>query len=544
MKTFYIFVILTGFVQATSGILFESGGKACLLEPDLCTCGRLSVTCDCNNGNMTTGNIFHNRREITIKNCQHLTVNQGSFKSGPLTVIFQDIQNLSLAAGSFEVGSNGRISITISNSKLSEVPTDMFNVSRARMQEPSQPSGIALVTHNLVFRVTSSEIGRIAPGAFARCTLRRLTITNTTLGHIDTGAIDNQVQDAISFINNTFVSLGIRAVAFLSSHTDTQLRLNGNRFQGNVPLFLEGNITGDVDINNNSFPRLETSPWRLRVEGDVLLQGNTFASLPRHGLDFTVHHRISLVENNIQRLGPEAFLLIVPQGKKTILFMDGNLIHQLEPMSLCLNAAFSPNSVVIKHVRFQQKCECNINATLSQALNIKNFTIQAINKNGVHEQWFKNGECILKSQDISHISIDQFLIHSCLPHKNAAKDSARVILIVTASILVTITLCVILAWRRMRSTASTISSSAAGYQSYTEPCPPTTAPSPWLAVQPENRTYQEVEIHVVFDKAQEISELDDAEINKEKDSDKTKDIKRTPSPLTRQSCPIMPMSKS
>ncbi|MPC48918.1 hypothetical protein E2C01_042704 [Portunus trituberculatus] len=82
----------------------------------------------------------------------------------------------------------------------------------------------------------------------------------------------------------------------------------------NVPLFLEGNITGDVDINNNSFPRLESSPWKLRVQGDVLLKGNTFASLPRHGLDFTVHHRISLVENNIQHLGPEAFLLIIPQG--------------------------------------------------------------------------------------------------------------------------------------------------------------------------------------------------------------------------------------
>ncbi|MPC48919.1 hypothetical protein E2C01_042705 [Portunus trituberculatus] len=58
--------------------------------------------------------------------------------------------------------------------------------------------------------------------------------------------------------------------------------------------------------------------------------------------------------------------------------MDGNLIHQLEPMSLCLNEAFSPNSIFIKHARFQQKCECNITATLSQALDIKDLTIQLI----------------------------------------------------------------------------------------------------------------------------------------------------------------------
>ncbi|XP_045128035.1 uncharacterized protein LOC123514290 isoform X2 [Portunus trituberculatus] len=380
-----------------------------------------------NTQSMTTSKLFHSTREITIKNCNHLAVTHGSFKSGPLTVIFQNIQKLSLAAGSFEVGNNGRINITISNSTLSEIPSDMFNTTHPIVREPSRPSGVASATHELVFHVAGSEIGRIAPRAFARCTLHRLTITNTTLSHVDTGAIHNQVQDAISFINNTFVSLGKQAVAFFSSHTNTKLRLDGNIFQGNVPLFLEGNITGDVDINNNSFPRLESSPWKLRVQGDVLLKGNTFASLPRHGLDFTVHHRISLVENNIQHLGPEAFLLIIPQGKKTILFMDGNLIHQLEPMSLCLNEAFSPNSIFIKHARFQQKCECNITATLSQALDIKDLTIQAIYENGVQEQWFKNGECVLKSQGISHIFIDQFLIHSCLPHNDTTKDSARLL---------------------------------------------------------------------------------------------------------------------
>lgn len=63
-------------------------------------------------------------------------------------------------------------------------------------------------------------------------------------------------------------------------------------------------------------------------------------------------------------------------GKRTIFFMDGNLIHRQEPMSLCLNEDFKPNSVVIKHVRFQQKCGCNITNLLAQALDIDKPTLE------------------------------------------------------------------------------------------------------------------------------------------------------------------------
>lgn len=89
---------------------------------------------------------------------------------------------------------------------------------------------------------------------------------------------------------------------------------------GNVSQFLDGTIKGDVYICNNSFPKLQTSPWRLRVKGDITILGNIFPYLPRHGMDLTVQQRISLVENDIQQLGPEAFTLIVPEGDITYAF--------------------------------------------------------------------------------------------------------------------------------------------------------------------------------------------------------------------------------
>lgn len=58
--------------------------------------------------------------------------------------------------------------------------------------------------------------------------------------------------------------------------------------------------------------------------------------------------------------------------------MDHNLIYNKAPKSLCLNEKFEPNSVVIKHVRFQQKCSCNITSLLAQALDIDKPTLQVI----------------------------------------------------------------------------------------------------------------------------------------------------------------------
>ncbi|XP_050734095.1 uncharacterized protein LOC127007327 isoform X2 [Eriocheir sinensis] len=302
-----------------------------------------------------------------------------------------------------------------------------------------------------------------------------------------------------------------------------------------VPQFLVGTIKGDVYMLNNTFPKLEVSPWQLRVEGDVFLKGNNFSFLPRHGLDITVQHRINLVENEFHHLGPEALLYIKPEGKKSIFFMERNLIYNQAPKSLCLNEEFEPNSVVIKQVRFQQKCTCNITNLLAQALDIDKPTLQDIYNNEVHEQWFKNGECMLEPQGgISHISIDQFLIHSCLIHNQYTLE----ILLSIALIMAVIAILVILGWRRMKNTEPT--SSTAEYQSYTEPLPPTTVPGSLLVVQPDTRTYQETEIHVLFDKAQEIKDNDGEEVYENEEAKDIKEKKRTPSPSIRQSCPVLP----
>lgn len=58
-------------------------------------------------------------------------------------------------------------------------------------------------------------------------------------------------------------------------------------------------------------------------------------------------------------------------------------------------------------------------------------------------------------------------------------------------------------------------------------------------VQPDTRTYQETEIHVLFDKAQEIKN-DREEVYKNEEAKGIEEKKRTPSPSIRQSCPVLP----
>lgn len=75
---------------------------------------------------------------------------------------------------------------------------------------------------------------------------------------------------------------------------------------------------------------------------------------------------------------------------------------------------------------------------------------------------------MLEPQGISHISIDQFFIHSCLKHNKYTLE----ILLSIALIMAVISTLLILGWRRRKNIEP--NSSTAEYQSYTEPLPPNT----------------------------------------------------------------------
>ncbi|XP_053645286.1 uncharacterized protein [Cherax quadricarinatus] len=486
-----ILVIITIMNKTIGQIPSDSNSQQCSDKvPKFCSCNGEEITCDCGYDTAELGPAFGEKTHITMKNCQRLTLQPQSFrKSGSLQILLQNITDLHFMKGSFEMDAftDARINLTIINVTSKELPSNTFTL-REHSTSPLGATNYSKATKaKLIFQIANCVIHKISTGAFGKFIIQKFFIANSTLEQIAKMAVDNHVTNKFQISNTTIGEIQKYAITIQNSSVNESLYFAYNKFKGAVPLFLVGNIKGDVYIRNNTFPKMEQSPWNLRVQGDVTLRSNMFNNIPKHGLFFRIKNRINIVNNDIKYLQGGAFQWIKPEGNKALLFLDGNVFHKHDPMSLVLNESFTVDSVVIKHNLFQQKCFCNITDDLSAALGLKTRTVERIKR------------------------------------------------------------------------TTTIPSAASDYQSFTEPVPPSRAPSAWAIVQPDPRTYQETEIHILFDKAQEMDAydrnslpiLEDNEYQNNTDQNKSNVNTKEGSILemkttgnTRQSCPVLPISMS
>lgn len=477
----HILVILTLLNQISCQVLFDTDNNQCPTSmPTFCACNIGRVVCNCNSDDVVIlDELFSNRVDIQVNGCKRVSIPRGSFRnSSNLALTFRHIRDIRFVSGSFErdVLTDIRLNITLLNSITREIPGRTFSISGSRNSRQPVPY--------LALHIVNSMVGKVARGALGNFYLKRLSFENSTFDLVETQALDNSITGEITLLNNIFRHLENNAIILHNTSQTTRFSLEGTVFEGNVPLFLVVSLSGDAHISNNVFPHLETSPWNLRVYGDVTLQHNSFTNIPRNGIHLSATGQIHLRDTDIHLLQAHALQLIVPIGKKAIIFLEYNVIHKHEPMSLCLHPTFEARAVIIKHTLFQQPCLCNITADIAKALGVSNITIslEALYRDGIHEQWFQGGECLLGNQRMTNgitgnspllpfrkVSIDQYLVHSCLDSRNLQ----TVLLLVFAVILVTIAVCVILAWRRIKYRTTVAPSSAnSDYHSFTEPVPP------------------------------------------------------------------------
>ncbi|KAK4298750.1 hypothetical protein Pmani_028927 [Petrolisthes manimaculis] len=504
--TIQIAVLLSLTHHANCQLLFDENGQKCPeTMPNFCACDFARVTCNCNSDDeMIINAVFSQRIEIAVSGCKRVSIQQGSFKnSNNLSLTLRDIRDIRLMHGSFDrdVHTDIRINITLLGSTISEIPSGVFSISGT--PNTNQPA----VVPKLALQIINSDVGKIAQGALGNFTVQTLSFINTTFDLLETRTVDNSFSGTIRLVNNTFRRLDHQAFILHNASHSTNLELIGNIFIDPMPQFLVGSLSDETYIMNNTFPQLNTSPWNLRVDGHVKLGNNIFANIPTNGIHIAASGQIHLDSNDIHHLQARALQLIVPIGKKAVIFLESNILRRHDPYSLCLHDTFTARQVVIKHTLFEQQCRCNVTKDIAQALGVANVTLDTLYGNGIHEQWFRGGECLVGDQRLTNtarlpsrrVAIDQFLVHSCLGSKNLQ----MVLLIVFAIILITIAVCVILAWRRVKYRTTVGPSGSADFHSYTEPAPSTVG-QPWLMVQPDPRTYQETEIHILFDKAEEL----------------------------------------
>ncbi|XP_042888602.1 uncharacterized protein LOC122264034 [Penaeus japonicus] len=497
------FVISLASINGQVFYSFQNGTCAEDL-PSFCTCNPLQIVCDCQGASLVFGNEFTRQpRSIFMRNCHRLSIKQKSFLSnGPFEVVLQNISNIRLMPESFalDVFREPRINLTLQSSTLHNLPTNGFVGSDAESRVLTGPK--IRQQPQLIFNADKCVINKIDPGAFGNFTLQDFSISNSDVKMVSKNAISNHFVGKFKITNST-LGLEDNAIILKETLSDQGLLIRNNSFKNAAASFLLGSIKKDVYIVNNTFPFLAESPFNLRVEGQVFLSNNTFANIPENGLRFQVKDRISIVDNDIYHLQGNAFQLIVPTDGKTFIFLDGNIIRQHDKRSLCLSEMFNEDFVVIKHNIFHQQCSCNISTDISNGLGFEELTPEELYQDKIHQQWLQQGECLKELGGMERHRIDYFLVQFCFSNNRLT----NVMLILFAVLLIVISTCVIVAWRRIRQRNLASHSHGSDYQSFSAPAPSSTGQGAWAIVQPDPKRYQETEIHIVFDNAQEMRDF-------------------------------------
>ncbi|XP_068241419.1 uncharacterized protein [Palaemon carinicauda] len=485
-------ILVTMFLITSTECQFVFPSDNCdISQKDFCQCNLVNITCDCGGKNMTLkeSQPLIKDKTIIIRNCNQLSILKGSLKnSGPIRMILENISNLDLVSSSFQMDASDRptIHLQIKNATINKLPNNTFT-AEGRTGGTDVPV--------LKFLVENTLIRIIEATAFGNFEIDSMTFINSCVTKIYRFAVMNVVRNELNLINTKFKTVAKNAISLQGSAQE--LNIQGNIFGEQLPLFVNGTIERDVHITDNVFPSLRESPWSLYVKSEAYLRNNTFANIPRKGLNIKVKKRIVLKDNVVGRIEGYAFKYIMPLGNSTEIFFTGNTFGKHDFMALCLDEDFHEDNIHLKNNVFQEQCFCNFTKYIATGLGERNLTTKALHVEKIHQQWLLQSKCIHQG---SKVLIDLFLVKSCQKYGKLTS----VLIITFVAIFLTVLISAIVVWRfikRLRSTQSD-----ADYQSFTVPAPSSLGNTPWSLVQPDPRTYQEVEIHVLFQKAEEMED--------------------------------------
>ncbi|KAK7074360.1 hypothetical protein SK128_003910 [Halocaridina rubra] len=510
--------ILISLLLGTNGNIYFENARDCGGNvPDFCHCEFTRIQCDCEGGILQfQDSIVQNQNSIQIMNCKRLTIEAKSLLAvGPVAMTLERIDDLRMKAGSFELDAfhNPRINLTMKNTIINVFPSHTFSVSKSEMSSRVLTGNNAAnaKTAHMQLSILNTTINELQSNAFSNFIIDSLTITNSTMKLIHHAAFNNSFSEIIQIMDTKFGVLADNAFLLHNLENNAgNLKLKNNTFEGNLTIFLSGTINNDVYITNNKFGHLLQSPWNLRVGRNVFITQNYFQNIPSNGMNMKVKNRVTINNNTFLNLQSNALQLVTPEAstnKDMEIRLTDNIIHTYEFMSLCLSEEYDANNVVIRNNRFQQECSCDLVKSIALGLGNENLTALMLYEDKVHQQWLQTGKCVLNE---SPTTINLYLVKECLKGNRVT----TVLLLVFAVILITMAVFVIVAWRKIQKKRKNPQMSS-DYQSFSAPAPPSQGQTPWSFVQPDSRTYQETEIHILFDKAKEIEVLDNYDNNRE-----------------------------
>ncbi|CAL4105685.1 unnamed protein product [Meganyctiphanes norvegica] len=529
-----------------------------------CEVNNTDIICDFKGEEMEIDKHFVNTfHGVSIKNCKKLVVKTEillhNASTGPYVMSFENIDDLQLNSRSFALDlrkKDPQLLLQIINSKITELPSNLIESSERTPRIISRPKPATTtptpikIVHEgkLKVLIQNCTIKKINKNLINKFTILSFKIKDSHITEIDTSAVDSHLEGNFSLINNVFERTGKNSF-ILNNMTDPQQKLHMDSLMiinnifvaGPLSTIIDAEIDGDANITGNYFPKLNESPWKLDVAKEVIISNNTFENVPEDGINVRAERKITIEKNYLLLLEKNCFRKINPKSQQTDLKILRNNITDFESNSLMVNDNWENNDVFIKDNIFKIICRCNISQTIKNGIN-STLEVRPILDTDAG-QWLKNSYCLKKNTNnlvpLSNLFVD------CGGKGQNTKTKAMSVLYAFIGIIIVVAivvLCKCLKHRQQKNDPLINSE----YQSFSQPG--------LSIVMPEQRTYQETEIHVLFDQAEEIDNCPAKENDagpqyerepgdgEEEIQDKVKELsqelpKRDPSPLTRQSCP-------
>ncbi|XP_076065962.1 uncharacterized protein LOC143039599 isoform X2 [Oratosquilla oratoria] len=478
-------------------------GKICRDPlPSFCKCRTHIINCDCEGQdlNLTSSGI----RTVVVQNCGRVNVSSNTFEKIKDFMNFTavNVNTLTLSKQSFFISSGiqtnkFRIICNLINTTVQQIPKDVFT----QESSPHIHSGIKqspLISLN----IAGCTVNLIETDAMKGVRVKQMILENSIFKDIKANSFHFNLEGNLTIVDSHFLKNEPDAFTFKQTYPSNSFTLLRNNFTGPVSNAFVGDIAGQVIISNNNFSHVIASPWNLSTSNYVDIKNNTFESVPAFGLKITGTSSIKIEHNIFKYLEPSAFKGLQLNGPSSSLFIANNHIHKYEARSLQFQESLvAHRSVVIRDNVIGQECSCTVRESITSGIDLANQTYQELIHSPTYDQWFKHNDCLHKEKEVI---LDNYHDKYCM-----SSNSTIIIAITVLIACITIAaVCIYFAWRRASSTREHEGPSNEGRRR--------------PIVIPDQRTYKETEIHVVYENATAIDETDNDALEEQEESDEEK----------------------
>lgn len=398
-----------------------------------------------------------------------VTIPQDTFASQHLElhkIVFEDIKKINLSKGSLafspKARENHEVVIIFKKSKIEELPTEVFT-QHARSETQASDKQLE-ETRFLSLHLENCEISTIRYHALYRARILYFNMIHTKVAMMEKESI----------------------------HLD---------------------IYENWLVEYSELPLLPTRAICLRAQSAVVFSRNILWGLESKAIEIDSSNQVLFKYNEVKHLGSEALLAIQPNAaaiSANIVFLN-NTVVKADNQSLLISNQYPVHERRVLENRFNFVCDCDIGFQFQGLMGITEKSNHF--ENATYTAVLEESMCKKYEDLILYININKYLKDNCFPVPLPIVISST---IVAAAVIVTIVVCVVCSRRAARAREeaylgeSCFSNSFSTLHSNHHPQAPPYGSDchswercnnlqPWVMAVPEVKTYQETEVHVLYE---------------------------------------------